>query len=372
MTKKEVAKRYGLFVVSLFFSAMGIALTRHGGLGVSPISSVANIMSYRIPDISFGTWLILWNCTMVLGQILILRKDFKPIQFLQIPLSLIFGLFTDLGVWTLSNFPPANYGFQMAFVVAGIIVIGFGVCLAVIADVIMNSGEAFVKVVADKAKKDFGKTKIVFDLSCAAASVVMSLIFFDMQVIGTREGTILTAIFTGLVVNFFRKRLQKPLVHFLVGRKRKDVPTTPLETLMKKEVYTVKGSDTIVDALKMLTEKKISGMPVVDEKQSLIGFISDGDIIRFLSDGHDGFINVYSFIKIGFDEKMKRLMNMKVMDIAKKAVITVDTDDDLEMVCSILGRKHIKKAPVMEDGAMVGIINISNITKYALKQMSMQ
>ena len=45
MSKKETAKRYVLFIISLFFSALGVAFTKHGELGVSPISSVANVMS---------------------------------------------------------------------------------------------------------------------------------------------------------------------------------------------------------------------------------------------------------------------------------------------------------------------------------------
>lgn len=45
MNKNELIKRYILFIISLFFSAIGVAFTKHGELGVSPISSVANVMS---------------------------------------------------------------------------------------------------------------------------------------------------------------------------------------------------------------------------------------------------------------------------------------------------------------------------------------
>ena len=47
MTKTETVKRYILFIISLFFSALGVAFTKHGELGVSPVSSVANVMSYK-------------------------------------------------------------------------------------------------------------------------------------------------------------------------------------------------------------------------------------------------------------------------------------------------------------------------------------
>ena len=62
-------------------------------------------------------------------------------------------------------------------------------------------------------------------------------------------------------------------------------------------------------------------------------------------------------------------MKRKVKEIAKKRVITVDSDDSLSNICGVMVENHIKKAPVMSDGKMVGIINVSNITKYAFKMM---
>ena len=95
MKKTELIKRYILFIISLFFVALGVAVTKKGEMGVSPISSVANVMSYGFTDISLGTWLIIWNCVLIVGQIILLRRAFKPIQLLQIPVSFIFGYFTD-------------------------------------------------------------------------------------------------------------------------------------------------------------------------------------------------------------------------------------------------------------------------------------
>ena len=95
---KDTIQRYALFVIGLFFSALGVAITKKGELGVSPISSAANVMSIRFPQLSLGYWLIIWNCVLILGQILLLRKKFQWIQLLQIPLSFLFGWFTDFGV----------------------------------------------------------------------------------------------------------------------------------------------------------------------------------------------------------------------------------------------------------------------------------
>ncbi len=158
----DLSKRYLLFTVSLFISAMGVALTKKGELGVSPISSVANVLSLDITSITLGTWLIIWNCVLILGQILLLRKKFQLIQLLQIPLSFLFGYFTDICVNLVEVIPVSSYPMQLVMVVAGTIVLGLGIALSVIANVIMNSGEAFVKAVSDTINKDFGFIKVAF------------------------------------------------------------------------------------------------------------------------------------------------------------------------------------------------------------------
>ena len=211
MSRKETTKRYLLFIISLFFSALGVAFTKHGELGVSPVSSVANVMSYKFPSLSMGTWLIIWNCVLILGQILILRKKFQLIQLLQIPLSFLFGWFTDFGLWMLTRVPVNTYPVRLLMVLLGILILGFGVSLSVIANVIMNSGEAFVKAISDVTNQEFGNVKIAFDVSCVVTALILSLMFFHFQIIGTREGTILSAFLTGLTVKFFTRILKTPL-----------------------------------------------------------------------------------------------------------------------------------------------------------------
>lgn len=215
MSKTETVKRYGLFLISLFFSAIGVACSKHAELGVSPISSVANVLSCQFTACSLGTWLIIWNCVLILGQIILLRKQFQPIQLLQVPLSFIFGWFTDLGMWLVQFIPVRSYAVQLLLTLTGILILGFGIALSVIADVIMNSGEAFVKALADTIHRDFSSIKIIFDISCVVLALILSLICFDFRIIGTREGTVLAALLTGIVVRFFRKKLEQPLNRIL-------------------------------------------------------------------------------------------------------------------------------------------------------------
>ena len=217
MTKTETAKRYLLFIISLFFAALGVAFTKHGELGVSPISSVANVMSCKFSSLSLGTWLIIWNCILIAGQIAILRRKFQPMQLLQIPLSFLFGWFTDFGMWTVSFIPVNSYPIRLVMVLLGIIILGFGIALSVTANVIMNSGEAFVKAISDGIHKEFGNVKIAFDATCVILALALSLAFFRFSIVGTREGTIISALLTGITVKFFTRKLECPLSQILTG-----------------------------------------------------------------------------------------------------------------------------------------------------------
>ena len=215
MEKKELAKRYILAIISLFFSALGVAFTKHGELGVSPISSVANVVSIKYTALTLGNWLIVWNCILILGQIIILRKKFQPIQLLQIPLSFLFGFFTDLCMKIVAPIPVDAYPVRLLMIIIGVVILAFGIALSVIANVIMNSGEAFVKAIADTTGKTFGNLKVGFDVSCVVIAVLLSLLFFDFKIVGTREGTIISALLTGVVVRFYGGRLRQPLTKLL-------------------------------------------------------------------------------------------------------------------------------------------------------------
>lgn len=207
--KNRTVKEYVLFLFGLFISGVGVAITKKGELGVSPVSSVANILSIFMPKLSLGNWLIIWNCVLIIGQIIVLNKKFQIYQLLQIPLSFLFGYFTDFGTWMMSFVNSDAYIFRLLCVIIGTIVLAFGISITVSVNIIMNSGEAFVKAVSDTISKEFGSVKIVFDISCVTIAVILSLIFFRGQIVGTREGTLIAAIFTGICVKFFMKIVNK-------------------------------------------------------------------------------------------------------------------------------------------------------------------
>ena len=140
---------------------------------------------------------------------------------------------------------------------------------------------------------------------------------------------------------------------------------------METEVYSVLDSSTALDALKVFAEKGISGAPVVNKDKALVGFISDGDIIGALSRHYPAFTSFYAAVEgsdadIDFEGKLAVLRTTTVGELATKNVLTVNITDDVRDICTLLTSRHLKKVPVVDGERMVGIINRSAITHYAI------
>ena len=141
-------------------------------------------------------------------------------------------------------------------------------------------------------------------------------------------------------------------------------------SLMKTDVYTLAEDALASDAMQLFASKGISGAPVVSERGAIVGFVSDGDVMRSLANQVPTFKSAWSFIveldNEDFNKTLGEVMKTPVSQMATRNVITVNATDDMGAVARVLVDNHLKKAPVMQDGRMVGIINRSNITAYAV------
>mgnify|MGYP003290449876 FL=1 len=121
-------KRYLLFLIGLFINALGVSLVTKASLGTSPISSIPYVLSLKFSP-TLGNFTIIFSILLILLQILILRKNFKIENILQIPVSIAFGYFIDLTMYLFFWVNPGNYAMKLAALLAGCIVLGFGVYL---------------------------------------------------------------------------------------------------------------------------------------------------------------------------------------------------------------------------------------------------
>lgn len=150
---------------------------------------------------------------------------------------------------------------------------------------------------------------------------------------------------------------------------------TVLESIMKRDVYTLPASATVAEAMKLLVDKHISAAPLVNAQGKATGFVSDGDIMRYLSKRSamvmDPVVMIMQTIDADADNKdfarkLEQLMGMPAQSIGAKGIIGVDIHADLPEVCRVLGDNHLKKVPVLDEGQVVGVINRSDITHYSM------
>jgi DHA2 family lincomycin resistance protein-like MFS transporter len=144
-----------------------------------------------------------------------------------------------------------------------------------------------------------------------------------------------------------------------------------LSHIMKSDVYKLSPDDLVADALRLFVGKGISGAPVVDPQGTVCGFVSDGDVMRYLADQTPLFKTAYSFVlergNDDFDKALGEVMRLRVGDIATKQVISIDIHTELGAACKVLVDHHLRKAPVLSEGKLVGIINRSNISRYSIE-----
>lgn len=222
MSKKEVLKRYFIFLIGIYINSFGISFITKAALGTSPISSVPYVLSLGFWP-TMGEFTIALSLLLILLQIALLGKKFKKASLLQIPVSIVFGYFIDWSMLLLEWVNPQEYLMKILFLLIGCVILGFGVFLEVAADVVMLPGEAFVQAVTIRFRTDFGITKVCFDASMAGSALVISLILFH-GVIGVREGTIVAALTVGLIAKLFGKALKKPTAKLLPAQVREAVP----------------------------------------------------------------------------------------------------------------------------------------------------
>ena len=201
----ETLKRYLIFLVGLFVNSLGVSLITKANLGTSPISSIPYILSLNFP-FTLGNFTIFFSIFLIVLQLNILRKNFILEHILQIPVSIIFGYFIDLTMILFSWVNPEAYIMKIVYLLIGCLILGVGVYMEVLADVVMLPGESFVRAIVLTWRTNFGTTKICFDVSMAVIAAVLSFLLSG-HLEGVREGTIVAAVLVGFIARSIGKRL---------------------------------------------------------------------------------------------------------------------------------------------------------------------
>lgn len=136
---------------------------------------------------------------------------------------------------------------------------------------------------------------------------------------------------------------------------------------MNREPVSVLTGTTMEKVIEIMAHTDTSGVPVVDDSGKLVGFISDGDVAAYLGRNDisllDSSLNIYRYEDdSALKSRLVDLLNLDVMSIATKRVISVRADMPLDEAVHVLSEKRIKKVPVVDDeGRLVGALSRRNV-----------
>ena len=145
-----------------------------------------------------------------------------------------------------------------------------------------------------------------------------------------------------------------------------------LADIMEREPYAVAADAPVSEAMHALVEHQVSGLPLVDARGRVCGFVSDGDIMRYLADKTPAFTSSYVFLEAAnnqsIDERLHELMVLPVAEIATDKVVSLPASTTLKDACQTLAQHKFKKAPVVDEaGRMVGVVSRSSILRRAME-----
>ena len=118
--------------------------------------------------------------------------------------------------------------------------------------------------------------------------------------------------------------------------------------IMSEKVICIKGETPVIDAIRVMSKHNITGIPVAEDDMTLVGIISEQDVLRLFHT---------------YKDEQDRTVN----DFMTQPAIHFEEDESLLDVCYCLRDNSIRRVPVTSNGKVTGIISRSDILKCILK-----
>lgn len=141
--------------------------------------------------------------------------------------------------------------------------------------------------------------------------------------------------------------------------------------IMERDAYTCRYDQDLGEVVALFNELGTSGLVVIDEDRHVVGFISDGDIMKAVAAQKTrsifggGYSNMVLYDNESFEEKARALKHRNVMELAVQKVLCATADQSIGEIADVLAKKKFKKVPVIdEDGRLIGMVRRATITRY--------
>lgn len=145
--------------------------------------------------------------------------------------------------------------------------------------------------------------------------------------------------------------------------------------IMTKDVTSVSKETPVKDAVRLMVEQRISGLPVLDGNDQVVGMVTESDLLVRAKD-----LNIPAFLPIlgGYiymenpaklDSEIRKATATTVEEIMTRKVHSVSVDSSLNEVATVMAKNEVNRIPVMENNKMVGIITRGDVVRAIAEEM---
>jgi len=136
--------------------------------------------------------------------------------------------------------------------------------------------------------------------------------------------------------------------------------------IMTQPVITVTPETKIAEAARLMLQHRISGLPVVDGKDAVIGVVTEGDLLRRSEIGTERHRPRWVELLIGPGRLAADYVDAHartVGEVMSQGVASVKPQDPLPEVVRLMEKRHVKRVPVIENGRLIGIVSRANLVR---------
>jgi len=145
---------------------------------------------------------------------------------------------------------------------------------------------------------------------------------------------------------------------------------TTVDKIMTPEVVSVRPDTSVARIARLMYEKAISAIPVVDEGERVVGIVTDIDLIvrntRIEPPGFFPLLEGRIPLETSghFKRRIQRMVGNKAEDVMTRDVITVGPEEDIEALADIMVKRSINAVPVVENGRLAGIVARADVIRW--------
>lgn len=316
-------------------------------------------LALGLTPFSLGLIFLGWGAFLGLSSYFMapkLKKRFGTIKSLYLMLALFTVLLLVMGVWT------SDIGIMSTCIIISGLLFG-------------NSNSLFSNAVMDASPVEASTTSAAFSfLRMIGGAIAPFMAGILAEIYSPHVPFLVGSCFVlgSIILIVLNRDYLSKITKELIKEKPK-VSISKVKDFMIHDVVSIKPNATVKELLNLLIKHHIGGVPVVDNQNKLVGMVSDGDIIRYLTPKEGSVRDFIYDVFVEEEESEQEVLKEKISTtldkfMHKQPIYAVKEDDTFENAIHILSQHHFKKIPVLNsEGEVKGIISRGDIDKNLMK-----